>query len=79
MVAVEVGRKQTRKVCNNVRGVIGLGCILSPPTYIKAHYCVTALLVTVRGLLKLQDASVFLYKILCTVGRVFMRWIANPV
>ena len=37
MVAVEVGRKQTRKVCNNVRGVTGLGCILSPPLYIKTH------------------------------------------
>ena len=38
MVAVEVGRKQTRKVCNNVRGVTRLGCILSPPLYIKTHY-----------------------------------------
>ena len=37
MVAVEVGRKQTRKVCNNVRGVTGLGCILSPPLYIQTH------------------------------------------
>ena len=31
-------------------------------TYMQAHYCVTALLVTVRGLLKLQDVSVFTYK-----------------
>ena len=37
MVLVEVGRKQTRKVCNNVRGVTGLGCILSPPLYIQTH------------------------------------------
>ena len=37
MVAVEVGRKQTRKVCNNVRGVTGLGCILSPPPYMQTH------------------------------------------
>jgi len=38
MDLVEVGRKQTRKVCNNVRGVTRLGCILSPPLYMKAHY-----------------------------------------
>lgn len=62
MVAVEVGRKQTRKVCNNVRGVIGLGCILSPPPYMQTHYCVTASLAIVRGLSKRQDVSVFTYK-----------------
>ena len=28
-------------------------------SYFKAHFCVTASLVIVRGLLKLQDGSVF--------------------
>jgi len=37
MDLVEVGRKQTRKVCNNVRGVTRLGCILSPPLYMQTH------------------------------------------
>lgn len=37
MVLVEVERKQTRKVCNNARGTIRLGCILSPPLYIQTH------------------------------------------
>lgn len=37
MVLVEVERKQTRKVCNNARGTIRLGCILSPPLYIQMH------------------------------------------
>lgn len=42
MVLVEVGRKQTRKVCNNVRGVTGLGCILSPPLYMQIHWTDTS-------------------------------------
>ena len=35
---MEIERKYTRKVYNNVRGVVRLGCILSPPTYKQTHY-----------------------------------------
>ena len=37
-VAVDVERKQARKACNNARGVVGLGCNLSPGHHSKT-YC----------------------------------------
>jgi hypothetical protein len=38
MGLVEIERKQARKACNNARGVVRLGCILSPPHYMQTHW-----------------------------------------
>ena len=64
MVAVEIGRKQTRKVCNNVRGVTGLGCILSPPIYMQTHClpdCKSRGKLQEKGVRIPGTGSVFLY------------------
>ena len=53
MDLVDVERKQTRKVCNNARGVVGLRCILN-----LRHYCKTHCLPDRKSRGKLQEKGV---------------------